>query len=261
MAANDQLTEKEREALRLLGAGHDAKSGAQVLAISPHAFNARLKEARRKLGVASSREAARLLQAAEAHSGLSLKNGPDTAPANTTEATPQKLTYQALEMAKGDEPMPHAPTTVPATERATRQPWFAFVLGGVVMVSLIAILFASGLLPASMAGPAKLPPAPQVVATTPAQNGVVKAGRFTLTVLFDRPMAAGSYSFVQNGADSYPDCPGKPVQSKDQRAFTLTCTAVAGRQYEIWFNRGRFQNFRSTDGVPATPYQLRFRAQ
>jgi DNA-binding CsgD family transcriptional regulator len=62
-AAN--LSEREREVLRLLAQGHDAKSSAAFLEISGHAVNERLREARRKLGVTSSREAARLLIAFE----------------------------------------------------------------------------------------------------------------------------------------------------------------------------------------------------
>lgn len=59
------LTEKEKEALRLLLRGHDAKSCARELGLSVHTVNERLRDARRKLGVTSSREAARMVLAAE----------------------------------------------------------------------------------------------------------------------------------------------------------------------------------------------------
>lgn len=59
------LTEREKETLRLLLAGHDAKSAAAALGLSVHTVNERLREARRKLGVSSSREAARVLGRAE----------------------------------------------------------------------------------------------------------------------------------------------------------------------------------------------------
>lgn len=55
------LSEREKETLRLLLTGHDAKSIAVALSLSVHTVNERLREARRKLGVSSSREAARLL--------------------------------------------------------------------------------------------------------------------------------------------------------------------------------------------------------
>ena len=55
----DRLTEKEKATLRLMARGHDAKSAAQALSLSIHTINERLRAARRKLAVTSSREAAR----------------------------------------------------------------------------------------------------------------------------------------------------------------------------------------------------------
>lgn len=59
--ALDELSEKEKQTLRLIVRGHDAKSLAAELDLSVHTINERLRVARRKLGVTSSREAARLL--------------------------------------------------------------------------------------------------------------------------------------------------------------------------------------------------------
>ncbi|MDO9487090.1 MAG: DUF4019 domain-containing protein [Sphingomonadaceae bacterium] len=62
--ANDgyrALSEKEKQTLRLIARGHDAKSSARSLGLSVHTINERLREARRKMAVSSSREAARLL--------------------------------------------------------------------------------------------------------------------------------------------------------------------------------------------------------
>lgn len=61
----DLLSEKEREVLRLITRGHDAKSAASELGLSVHTINERLRAARRKLDVTSSREAARRLFASE----------------------------------------------------------------------------------------------------------------------------------------------------------------------------------------------------
>lgn len=59
------LTEKEKQTLRLIVRGHDAKSMARHLGLSVHTVNERLRDARRKLSVSSSREAARLVFDAE----------------------------------------------------------------------------------------------------------------------------------------------------------------------------------------------------
>ena len=50
-ASIETLTDREREVLRLLLAGHTAKSAASELDLSVHTINDYLREARRKLGV------------------------------------------------------------------------------------------------------------------------------------------------------------------------------------------------------------------
>ena len=59
----DALTDKELEILRLLAGGHTVKSIAARLDRSEASINERLREARRKTGVGSSRELARQLDA------------------------------------------------------------------------------------------------------------------------------------------------------------------------------------------------------
>jgi DNA-binding CsgD family transcriptional regulator len=61
----DGLNERELEILRLLAAGHTSKSIAARLGRSETAINERLRAARRKTGIGSSRELARLLEAQE----------------------------------------------------------------------------------------------------------------------------------------------------------------------------------------------------
>ena len=82
----EALTGREKEVLRLIARGHDAKSTARHLDLSVHTVNERLRFARRKMVVTSSREAARILHdREEAHpqnsrhefSGGSRASGPD----------------------------------------------------------------------------------------------------------------------------------------------------------------------------------------
>ena len=61
----DRLNDAERQVLLLLAEGHTAKSVANELSSTPAAVNERLREARRKTGVGSSRELARLLKSQE----------------------------------------------------------------------------------------------------------------------------------------------------------------------------------------------------
>ena len=58
--SGDDLNAREKALLRLLAQGHTVKTAAAITADSENAANEVLRSARRKLGVASSREAARL---------------------------------------------------------------------------------------------------------------------------------------------------------------------------------------------------------
>jgi DNA-binding CsgD family transcriptional regulator len=106
------LTEKEKQTLRLLLAGHDAKSMARHFGLSVHTINERLRDARRKLSASSSREAARLLREAEG-------------------ADPQSL---------GDSAIGDAPIATADQERATAKPdphrRAAWTIGALVMIPL-----------------------------------------------------------------------------------------------------------------------------
>jgi DNA-binding CsgD family transcriptional regulator len=71
-----RLNHAERQALRLLAQGHTAKSIANTIGSTPLAVNERLREARRKTGVGSSRELARMLKAQEnRHELMAMGNG------------------------------------------------------------------------------------------------------------------------------------------------------------------------------------------
>ncbi|MEO0690395.1 MAG: DUF4019 domain-containing protein [Pseudomonadota bacterium] len=109
------LTDKEKEALRLLLNGHDAKSSAIELDISVHALNDRLRSARRKLGVASSREAARILGDAE-------------------EARPQNLARKDFGMEASNNPDDKAILNQPS--RAGSK-WSLWLTGGMLIMSIL----------------------------------------------------------------------------------------------------------------------------
>ena len=56
----DSLTEKEKETLRLVVRGHDAKSMARQLSLSVHTINERLRAARRSNSAAPISQARRM---------------------------------------------------------------------------------------------------------------------------------------------------------------------------------------------------------
>ncbi|MBQ0771594.1 MAG: DNA-binding CsgD family transcriptional regulator [Parasphingorhabdus sp.] len=57
----DDLNENEKAALHLLLQGYDAKTAAQEIGVTPNVINERLRSARQKLQVTSSKAAARML--------------------------------------------------------------------------------------------------------------------------------------------------------------------------------------------------------
>jgi DNA-binding CsgD family transcriptional regulator len=227
-----RLSPAERQALALLAQGHTAKSAASLLATTEGAINERLREARRKTGVGSSRELARL--------------------------APRE---------NGDEKIGVAMTAIdPATGRRVlnlRAP-LPVLLGVFAMIVLASVIGAFTAL--AVAGhPAPAPPTtsmtpPRVVAVSPAVGAEIAAGKIQIKVTFDQPMADG-YSFIMRDKASYPACAAKPIQSADGRGFTLDCVVEPGKDYWIGFNNQRFQNFTSVHGVPAVPAALQFSAR
>jgi DNA-binding CsgD family transcriptional regulator len=175
--ALDTLTDKERQTLRLILRGHDAKSSARELGLSVHTVNERLRDARRKLGVTSSREAARRLLAEDAQS--------------TPPATPQML---------GDKPIGDALMavgTADMTASATRR-WARFGLGpGLVLTAIgvfaMSLILAALLLPAS---PLSVLPASVSSSVAAAEPTAVKAARAAedFLILVDESRWAESYA-------------------------------------------------------------------
>ena len=116
----DNLSDRERETLRLLGRGHEAKSIASALGLSVHTVNERLRAARRKLGVSSSREAARLLLAHEAE------------PAS-------KFGYKEIGVAPARSGEPNAGHLDPGAAGARRR-LVPMAMGGIMLVGLLSVL-------------------------------------------------------------------------------------------------------------------------
>ncbi len=77
-----------------------------------------------------------------------------------------------------------------------------------------------------------------------------------IRVTFDRDMKVGSHSWC-GGGPHFPEVTGKP-KWLDRRTCVLPVKLEKGKAYRLALNWGRFQNFRSADGKPATPTALYF---
>lgn len=118
------LTEKEKQTLRLIVRGHDAKSTARHLGLSVHTVNERLRDARRKLEVSSSREAARLLLDREG-------------------ADPQNVGYKGLGEAAERPVMTLSEVPRPGRANALGDASRAFwLIGGILIMSVLIGLLA-----------------------------------------------------------------------------------------------------------------------
>jgi DNA-binding CsgD family transcriptional regulator len=228
------LSEREKQVLRLLLYGHDAKSIARELDLSVHTVNEHLREARRKAGVSSSREAARVLAGAE-------KGSPNCS---------------------GDKDfgVGRAPTSMSKIrspdQRGRAGHRVAWLGGGMLIMSLIiaavALSFAFHASNAPQSGAV-----PKVIATNPKPGETINPGRIFVSVTYDQPMMSGSASFAGD-PKLWPKACGNPRQSKDGRTYRMCFVASPGQDYEIWFNRGQYMNFKSIEGVSAQPYRLVF---
>lgn len=160
-ARHHQLTDKEKETLRLLLQGYDAKSMAQHLGLSVHTINERLRDARRKMETSSSREAARLLREAEAQ-------------------PPQMLADKTLGDALAPAPAAQDPQPVQGRGHSRRTGW---IVGGIAMSFSLALLALSSMSGPSLAPAVSLTTAAAVSPTPASEAAAVDAARQFLALL------------------------------------------------------------------------------
>ena len=157
------LTEKEKQTLRLIVRGHDAKSVARNLGLSVHTINERLRDARRKMAVSSSREAARLLFESE---------GGDPG-----SATPDLLRDARIGEAAAGLGVDQGSAPIGGAGWATRHPW---IIIGVFLMTLALALLAFAALPQAVSAP---PPTPAAAADVKPDAEVLDAARQWLALV------------------------------------------------------------------------------
>ncbi|MFC3711421.1 DUF4019 domain-containing protein [Sphingoaurantiacus capsulatus] len=210
------LTDKEKQTLRLIAHGHDAKSSARSLGLSVHTINERLREARRKMAVSSSREAARLLLQTE---------GNGAAGAIPQLSVPNEIGEDFAAPPTDQE----GALPVGGVRRPTRRP---LIIGGFLMmlvVGLTALMFAADLAPQSAAGDAG--------ATAAATSEAATTARQFLTLL-DESRWDESYQYT-----------GK--QFREQNSLQLW-TSVSEKVRKP-LGAATSRTFLSQDNFPAPP--------
>ena len=167
-ADHQALTEKEKQTLRLLVTGHDAKSMARELGLSVHTVNERLRDARRKMAVSSSREAARQLREAERNA-------------------PQSLGDKLL----GDAPAPAGAQTGSSRQTGSAIARRRWLIGATAMTFLLAAAYTL----AALTGSAT-PTSPPVDASATANQAAVTDAARTFLSLVDARDWSRSYAMT-----------------------------------------------------------------
>jgi hypothetical protein len=101
-----------------------------------------------------------------------------------------------------------------------------------------------------------------VIKTVPAAGDTrVDPNLKEIRVTFSKDMTTEkSWSWVQMSTDTFPKITGD-VHYVDKRTCVAPVTLEAGRTYVIWFNSGKFANFKDSYGIASVPYLLVFQTK
>ena len=103
--------------------------------------------------------------------------------------------------------------------------------------------------------------APKVVRMIPANGATdVDPNLAEIKIFFDHPMRDGSWSVV-GGGPHFPETPGKCSYDAERKVFTLPVRLKPGWSYQLWLNRGKFNSFRSEDGVELQSVEVNFQTR
>jgi DNA-binding CsgD family transcriptional regulator len=213
------LTEKEKQTLRLIVRGHDAKSTARNLGLSVHTINERLRDARRKMAVSSSREAARLLLEAEGGSPVS----------------PNPHLFGDAEIG-GDATQSwvnQGGAPIGGAGRALRHPWL--VIGVLLMMFVLGFLAFSALPQIASAPPSA--PAPATSDATPSSDVLDAAHQWLALVDQDR------------WDDSY-----KLTGTSFRKMNTVQVWTTVSEKMRTQLGAMVSRTFLSEENLPAPPY-------
>ena len=211
--AIDQLTEKEMETLRLIVRGHDAKSCARELDLSVHTINERLRAARRKLDVTSSREAARLLFESE-------------------QQHPENIVYTPMGGAAAADIL-----DAPNATKSGRNP--ALWIGGALIMSILALVVAMAMSASSPAPGVNPPPGEATPPYAVTLDGLEDTARAWLTLIDAKAWARGHAA----GAQVFQDF----IEPRNFEAMVGATRNPLGEVVER-----RFDTFGSVSGPAAT---------
>jgi len=98
---------------------------------------------------------------------------------------------------------------------------------------------------------------PKLVSITPGNGEEVVPGRQTMTLVFDRPMRPGSFSFV-GGGPSFPEMEGIPRYDDTGKVLRVVVHLKPEWTYRFSLNSAEYTAFKSAEGSVLDPIRISF---
>lgn len=120
------------------------------------------------------------------------------------------------------------------------------------------ILLTFTFIPVSFADDNLIPPA--VVSSSPVSGSVdVSSDLETIKVTFSADMDTNAVSWCYEKKEDFPELAGKQYEWFDARTCVLHVKLEQNKQYVVWVNLGKYQNFRGVNGRPCPDYPIVFK--
>jgi len=104
--------------------------------------------------------------------------------------------------------------------------------------------------------------APSVIATFPFNGSMdVDPSINEISVTFDEAMTDGNWSWAYTTQNQFPDMRGQPRYTDNFTKNILPVKLEPNKEYEIWINSQKFQNFMDKAGNSSAPYKLVFKTR
>lgn len=103
---------------------------------------------------------------------------------------------------------------------------------------------------------------PSVVKTFPTTGSTdVDPTLSEISVVFSEPMTDGNWSWAYTNKDKFPEMTGQPYYMPGLTKNILPVKLEPNREYEIWINSEKFNNFKDQAGNSATPFRFVFKTK
>ena len=104
--------------------------------------------------------------------------------------------------------------------------------------------------------------APRIVNTVPANGSQeVDPSINAISVTFNEEMMDQNWSWAYTNKNEFPNMTGQPYYTENRTKNVLPVKLEPNKEYVIWLNSQKFQNFKDKSGNPLVPFKLIFKTQ